>query len=157
MMVGKEREKQRGRDNDEGALDGRRLQVCYLLFAGFVCGHVTLQLRAAAQGLTAERAGQALLVLLVPILDVFLQRRQALVAALTVRTGEQLGKVVRRVTLQLCTQSKTEAILSSPSLPPSCSSSRRQGAGGGSLPCSLSSGPSSSGVPRRLCSSGASG
>lgn len=87
--------------------------MCYLLFAGFVCCHVTLQLRAAAQGVAAERAAEALLVLLVPILDVFLQRRQAFVAALTVRTGEQLGEVVRCVTLQLCTQSKTDAVLSS--------------------------------------------
>lgn len=92
---------------------GGRAQVCYLLFAGLVYGHVTLQLRAAAEGLAAERAADALLVLLVPILDVFLQRRQAFVAAVAVRTGEQLGEVVRCVTLQLCTQSKTDAILSS--------------------------------------------
>lgn len=77
--------------------------MCYLLFAGFVCGQVTLQLRAAAQGVAAERAAEALLVLLVPIPDVFLQRRQAFVAALTERTGEQLGEVVRCVTLQLWT------------------------------------------------------
>lgn len=78
-------------------LDGGRGQGCYLLLAGFVCGHVTLQLRAA----------EALLVLLVPVLDVLLQRRQAFVAALTVGTGEQLGEVVSGGTLQLCTQSKT--------------------------------------------------
>lgn len=90
-----------------------RAKVCYLLFAGLVCGHVTLQLCAAAEGLTAERAAEALLVLLMSILDVFLQRRQAFVAAVAIRTGEQLGEVVRCVTPQLCTQSKTDAILSS--------------------------------------------
>lgn len=59
-------------------------------------GHVTLQLCAAAKGIGAQRAGEALLILLVAILDVFFQRRQPLVAALAVRAGEQLGKVVRR-------------------------------------------------------------
>lgn len=57
-------------------------------------GHVTLQLRAVAEGVAAQRAGEALLVPLVPILDVLLQRRQPLVAAVAVRTGEQLGKVI---------------------------------------------------------------
>lgn len=81
--------------------------MCYLLFAGFVCvcGHVTLL---------------ALLALLVPIPDVFPQGGQALVAALTVGTGEQLGEGVRCGTLQLCTQSKTPAAFIS--LPPSCCS-----------------------------------
>lgn len=68
----------------------------YLLSRGFVHGHVALQLRAAAKGIGAQRAGKALLILLVAILDVFLQRRQPLVATLAVRAGEQLGKVVRR-------------------------------------------------------------
>lgn len=68
----------------------------YLLSGGSVHGHVTLQLRAAAEGIGAQWAGEALLILLVAILDVFLQRRQPLVAALAVRAGEQLGEVVRR-------------------------------------------------------------
>lgn len=89
--------------------------MCYLLFAGLVCGHVTLQLRAAAEGVAAERAAEALLAPLVPVLDVLLQGRQALVAALTVGTGEQLGEVVRCVALQLCTQSKTDALFHLPS------------------------------------------
>lgn len=136
-----------------------RAKVCYLLFAGLVCGHVTLQLCAAAEGLAAEQAAEALLVLLMSILDVFLQRRQAFVAAVAIRTGEQLCEVVRCVTPQLCTQSKTDAILfifprRGNQVDLWCS---RQEAGERSLPCSLSSGPSSSGVPRRLCSSGASG
>lgn len=53
--------------------EGGRVQVCYLLFAGLVCGHVTLQLCAAAEGVAAERAAEALLAPLVPVLDVLLQ------------------------------------------------------------------------------------
>ena len=74
----------------------------YLVSCGFVRGHVTLQLRAVAEGVGAQRAGEALLVLLVTIFDVFLQRRQAFVAAVAVRTGEQLGKVVRCTGRQVC-------------------------------------------------------
>lgn len=58
-------------------------------------GHVTLQLRAEAKGVGAQQAGEALLAPLMPVLDVFLQGGEPLVAAFTVRTGEQLGKVVR--------------------------------------------------------------
>lgn len=78
--------------------------VSYLVSGGFVRGHVTLQLRAVAEGVGAQRAGEALLVLLVPIFDVFLQRRQALVAAVAVWTGEQLGEVVRCAGQQVCSQ-----------------------------------------------------
>lgn len=78
---------------------GRRV---YLLSVGFVRGHVTLQLRAAAEGVGAQRAGEALLVLLVAVLDVLLQRRQALVAAVAVPAGEQLGEVIRRAGQQVC-------------------------------------------------------
>lgn len=67
----------------------------YLLSRGFVHGHVTLQLRAAAKGIAAQQAAEALLILLMAILDVFFQRRQPLVTALAVRAGEQLGEVVR--------------------------------------------------------------
>lgn len=76
--------------------------MCYLVSGRLVCGHVTIQLSAVAEGFGAQRAGEALLVPLVAILDVFLQRRQALVAAVAVRTREQLGEVVRRARRQVC-------------------------------------------------------
>lgn len=79
-----------GRQGRAGA-GGGGLQPCYLLS---VCAHVALQLRAAPQGLAAERAAEALVRLLVPVLDVLLQRRQPLVSAVTVGAGEQLGEVV---------------------------------------------------------------
>lgn len=78
--------------------------VFYLLSAGFVRGHVTLQLRAVAEGVGAHRAGEALLVLLMAILDVFLQRRKPLVATVAVRAGEQLGEVVRCAGQQVCSR-----------------------------------------------------
>lgn len=64
--------------------------------------HVTLQLRAVAEGVGAQQAGEALLILLMAILDVFFQRCQTLVAALTVWAGEQLGKGVRCAGQQVC-------------------------------------------------------
>lgn len=76
--------------------------VFYLVSGGFVRGHVTLQLCAVAESVGTQRAGEALLVLLVPIFDVFLQRRQPFVSAVTVRTGEQLGKVIRCAGHQVC-------------------------------------------------------
>ena len=76
--------------------------VSHLVSGGLVRGHVTLQLRAVAEGVGTQRAAEALLVLLVAIFDVFLQRRQALVAAVAVRTGEQLGEVVRCAGQQVC-------------------------------------------------------
>lgn len=75
--------------------------VRYLVSGRLVRGHVTVQLSTVAEILGAQRAGVALLVLLVTVLDVFLQRRQALVAAVAVRTREQLGEVVLRVGCQV--------------------------------------------------------
>lgn len=49
--------------------------VTYLLSRRFMCGHVTLQLSAVAEGVGAQRAGEALLGPLVSVFDVFLQRR----------------------------------------------------------------------------------
>lgn len=77
---------------------------CYLFSGWLVRGHVTLQLRAVAEGVGAQWAGEALLVLLVAILDVFFQRCQTLVAALAVRTGEHLGKGVRCAGQQVWTR-----------------------------------------------------
>lgn len=65
---------------------------------------MALQLGAAGEDVAAKRAAEALLVLLVTILDVFLQRRHTFVAAVAVRTGEQLGEVVRCVVLQFFMQ-----------------------------------------------------
>lgn len=76
--------------------------VSHLVSGGLVRGHVTLQLRAVAEGVGTQRAAEDLLVLLVAIFDVFLQRRQALVAAVAVWTGEQLGEVVRCAGQQVC-------------------------------------------------------
>lgn len=81
--------------------DGRG---AYLLSAGFVGGHVTLQLSAVVEGIAAERAGEALLLLLMPIFDVFLQRGNPFVTAVAVRTGKQLGEVIRCVVQQVCMQ-----------------------------------------------------
>lgn len=78
--------------------------IFYLVSSGFVRGHVTLQLRAVAEGVGAQRTGEALLVLLVAVFDVFLQRRQTLVAAVAVRTGEQLGEVIRCAGKQVCSR-----------------------------------------------------
>lgn len=76
--------------------------VRYLVSGRLVCGHVTVQLSTVAESFSAQRAGEALLVLLVTVLDVFLQRRQALVAAVAVWTREQLGEVILRVGSKVC-------------------------------------------------------
>lgn len=80
--------------------------MSYLVSGGFVRGHVTLQLCAVAEGVGTQRTGEALLVLLVPIFDVFLQRCQTFVAAVAVRTREQLGEVVRSARKQICSRGK---------------------------------------------------
>lgn len=69
--------------------------MAYLLSRGFMRGHVTLQLSAVAEGVSAQRADKALLGPLVSVFDVFLERCQPLVAAVTIWAGEQLGKVIR--------------------------------------------------------------
>lgn len=79
-----------------------KLDVRYLVSAGFVRGHVTLQLCAVAEGVGTQWTAEALLVLLVSVFDVFLQRRQTLVAAVAVRTREQLGEVVWSTGQQVC-------------------------------------------------------
>ena len=73
----------------------------YLISAGLVCGHVALQLCAVREGVGAQRAWDALLVLLVAVLDVLLQGRQPLVAPVAVRAGQELGEVVRRAAGQV--------------------------------------------------------
>lgn len=80
--------------------------MLYLVSGGFVSGHVTLQLHAMAEGISTQWTAEALLVLLVPVFDVFLQRRQTFVAAVAVRTREQLGEVVRSTGQQVCRRGK---------------------------------------------------
>lgn len=46
--------------------------VRYLVSGRLVRGHVTVQLSTVAESFGAQRAGEALLVLLVTVLDVFL-------------------------------------------------------------------------------------
>lgn len=62
----------------------------YLVSASFVGTHVSLQLSAVGEGVAALGAAEVVLALLVAQLDVLLQGRVALVAAGTVRTGEEL-------------------------------------------------------------------
>ncbi|TNN28180.1 hypothetical protein EYF80_061674 [Liparis tanakae] len=76
--------------------------VSYLVSGRSVRGHVTLQLGVVAEAVAAQRAADALLVPLVPVLDVLLQGRQALVAALAVRTREHLGEGVGGAGRQVC-------------------------------------------------------
>lgn len=62
----------------------------YLISCTLVDRHVPLQLGAVGEAVVALGAAEAFLRLLVPVLDVLLQRAVALVAPCTVRTGEQL-------------------------------------------------------------------
>lgn len=57
--------------------------------------HVPLQLSAVCEAVAALGAVEALLGLLVPVLDVLLQGAVTLVATCAVRAGEQLGEGVR--------------------------------------------------------------
>lgn len=74
-----------------------------LVPGGLVCGHVPLQLSAVSKRVVAERAGEVLLVLLMAVLDVLLQRCQALVAPVAVGAGQQLGEGIWRSRWQVCT------------------------------------------------------
>lgn len=53
-----------------------------------------LELGAVGKRVATKRAGKVLFILLVAVLDVLLQRRQALVAAVAVGAGQQLGKSI---------------------------------------------------------------
>lgn len=69
-----------------------------------VGGHMAIQLRAVGESVAAELAGKALLVLLMPVLDVLLEGGQSLVAPVAVWAGQQLGKVIWRPECQICTK-----------------------------------------------------
>lgn len=62
-----------------------------------------LKLSAVSKRVVAQGAGKVLLVLLMAVLDVLLQRSQALVAPVTVGAGQQLGKGIWRSRWQVCT------------------------------------------------------
>ena len=65
-------------------------------------GHVALQLRAVREGVGAQRARDALLVLLVAVLDVLLEGGQPLVAPVAVGAGQQLREGVRCAGREVC-------------------------------------------------------
>ena len=81
---------------------GGRKAGSNLIPGGLVCGHVALELRAVGEGVAAEGAGEVLLVLLMAVLDVLLQRSQALVAPVAVGAGQQLGEGIWRSRWQVC-------------------------------------------------------
>lgn len=68
----------------------------HLVSGWLVGGHMAFQLCAVGKCFAAQGAWKALLVLLMAVLDVLLEGRQPLVATVTVRAGQQLGKVVWR-------------------------------------------------------------
>lgn len=96
------RRRRRKRENDH------LLSVCqsYLISPWLVRGHMPLQLCAVGEGLTAQGAGHALLVLLMAVLDVLLERCQPLVAPVAVRAGQQLGECIWSPRWQVCVEEK---------------------------------------------------
>jgi len=89
-------EKKRAKKEKKRAEKTKTRRASDLVAGGLVRGHVALQLRAVGEGVVAQRAGEVLLVLLVAVLDVLLQRRQPLVAAVAVGAGQQLGEGIWR-------------------------------------------------------------
>lgn len=69
-------------------------------------GHVPLQLGAVRERVVAQGAGEVFLVLLMAVLDVLLQRCQALVASVAVGAGQQLGESIWRSRWQVCKEWK---------------------------------------------------
>lgn len=63
-----------------------------------------LELGAVGKRVATKRAGEVLLILLVAILDVLLQRCQALVAPVAVGAGQQLGKSIWSSRWQVCSR-----------------------------------------------------
>lgn len=61
-----------------------------------------LELGAVGKRVVTERAREVLLVLLVAVLDVFLEGRQALVAPVAVGAGQQLGEGIWSSRWQVC-------------------------------------------------------
>lgn len=67
-------------------------QHLVLICPWLVCHHMPLELGAVGKRVVTERAREVLLVLLVAVLDVLLEGRQALVAPVAVGAGQQLGE-----------------------------------------------------------------
>lgn len=75
----------------------RKVRLClYLVSPALVDRHVTLQLGSVGEAVVAVGAAEALVRLLVSVLDVLLQRAVAFVSTGAVRTREQLGEGIRR-------------------------------------------------------------
>lgn len=76
----------------------------HLICPRLVRHHMPLELGAVGERVATKRAGKVLLILLVAVLDVFLQRRQALVATVAVGAGQQLGKSIWSSRWQVCSR-----------------------------------------------------
>lgn len=76
----------------------------HLICAWLVRHHMPLELGAVGKRVATKRAGEVLLILLVAILDVLLQRCQALVAPVAVGAGQQLGKSIWSSRWQVCSR-----------------------------------------------------
>lgn len=55
---------------------------------------MAVQLCAIGKSITAKWAWECFLVFLMPVFDVLFERGQPLIASITVRAGQQLGKVI---------------------------------------------------------------
>lgn len=66
----------------------------YLLSSWLMWCHMTFKLGSVCKGVTAQGAAEVVFILLMAVLNVFFQRGKALVASITIRAGEQLGKCI---------------------------------------------------------------
>lgn len=66
----------------------------YLLSSWLMWCHMTFKLGSVGKGVTAQGAAEVVFVLLMAVLNVFFQRGKALVASITIRASEQLGKCI---------------------------------------------------------------
>ena len=76
----------------------------HLICPWLVRHHMPLELGAVGERVATKRAGKVLFILLVAVLDVLLQRCQALVAAVAVGAGQQLGKSIWSSRWQVCSR-----------------------------------------------------
>lgn len=72
---------------------------------------MAIQLCAVGESVAADLAGKALLVLLVPVLDVLLEGSKPLVATVAVRAGQQLGEVIWRPECEICPKPRDQNIM----------------------------------------------
>lgn len=76
----------------------------HLVCPWLVRHHMPLELGAVGERVATKRAGKVLFILLVAVLDVLLQRCQALVATVAVGAGQQLGKSIWSSRWQVCSR-----------------------------------------------------